>query len=345
MAQGDKDGDKQLSKSELMDVAGAWFDKLDSGHTGKLTQEQLISKLAELFPAPPAATPDGSARPGQAPGGLPTSVTPEVLGPILFAVADGDKDGILTSAEFKQTFGSWFDRWDGDKTGKLSEDSLRRGLEAALPRSNTPERTPTLDARARPGRAESVRGPEAPRESGQSAGLGSTNRLQTAGPPPDAAGAPKSRREFAAFKIITDRNIFNPNRRPSRRDSEPEARPKSVDTLTLVGTLSYEKGEYAFFDGSSGELRQVRSPGEMVVGYKVAAISPGAVTLQSGTNNLQLRVGMELRREEQGEWQVVQGSGPPDTTAQTTSPSSSEGSDDDSDIVRRLMKQREQELK
>ena len=34
--QGDKDGDKKLSKTEFAALAGTWFDKLDADKAGKL---------------------------------------------------------------------------------------------------------------------------------------------------------------------------------------------------------------------------------------------------------------------------------------------------------------------
>jgi hypothetical protein len=63
-----------------------------------------------------------------------------------------------------------------------------------------------------------------------------------------------SRSDYTSFRIIAERNIFNPNRsgRAGRNATrrEPEKR-KRVESFALVGTLSYEKGQFAFFDGAS----------------------------------------------------------------------------------------------
>ncbi|MBM3847524.1 MAG: hypothetical protein FJ405_14730, partial [Verrucomicrobia bacterium] len=49
--------------------------------------------------------------------------------------------------------------------------------------------------------------------------------------------------DFRAFKIVSDRNIFNPNRSPRGSRTEGESRkPPKVETLSLVGVLEYEKG-------------------------------------------------------------------------------------------------------
>jgi outer membrane protein assembly factor BamB len=47
---------------------------------------------------------------------------------------DADKDGSLTPEELKTTFAKWFSDWDTAKTGAVTEDQIREGLNAALPR-------------------------------------------------------------------------------------------------------------------------------------------------------------------------------------------------------------------
>jgi hypothetical protein len=61
--------------------------------------------------------------------------------------------------------------------------------------------------------------------------------------------------DFASFQIIGQRNIFDPNRVPHRRSSAPAAR--VVDSFSFVGTMSYAKGTFAFFDGTSPDFRKV----------------------------------------------------------------------------------------
>src|SRR5262245_49763727 len=62
-----------------------------------------------------------------------------------------------------------------------------------------------------------------------------------------------------AFRLIADRNIFNPNRSgrtPEREYTrrEPERRVRT-ESLALVGTMSYDHGLFAFFDGSNSDYR------------------------------------------------------------------------------------------
>src|SRR5205823_4454217 len=58
------------------------------------------------------------------------------VGPGFFTAADTDKDGSLTRAELKGTFEKWFAEWDSEKSGSITEEKLRDGLNAALPRPN-----------------------------------------------------------------------------------------------------------------------------------------------------------------------------------------------------------------
>lgn len=113
----------------------------------------------------------------------------------------------------------------------------------------------------------------------------------------------RTRLDYLAFRIIPDRNIFNPNRAPRRPFTRtPSAPPKVTQTFSLLGTMSYEKGAIAFFDGSSYEYRKALKPGDAIAGYKVADIALNSVKLTSGTNEVELPVGREMRREDQGQW-------------------------------------------
>jgi hypothetical protein len=155
--------------------------------------------------------------------------------------------------------------------------------------------------------------------------------------------------EFSRFNLIAERNIFNPDRagRSSRPRAE-ERRARRVDTISLVGTLSYEKGPFAFFDGSDRDYQKVLPPGNEIAGFRIADINGHTVKLESGTNTITLTVGMQLRREEDQDWQVVGGdaAGPESSASNAASGASSASSEsEENDIVKRMMQQREQELK
>ncbi len=176
--------------------------------------------------------------------------------------------------------------------------------------------------------------------------------------------------DYSDFRIVTERNIFNPRRyaRSGPRPAQPSAR---VDAFTLVGTMTYEKGPFAFFEGTSSEYRKVLKPTEIIAGYKVTNIAFNSVKLADQTNEIQLAVGMQMRREENGPWQVSSATQPlPQSSAElaTAGPSRSgdssaaaaavsqpaAGADTEGtasnaagaadDVLRRLMQRREQEM-
>ena len=159
--------------------------------------------------------------------------------------------------------------------------------------------------------------------------------------------------DYASFKIIVDRNIFDPNRWP-HKEKPPQvvSRSKSFDSLTLVGIMSYEKGTFAFFDGTSSEYKKALKLTDSIAGYKVTNIAPHGVKLASGTNELELSVGAQLRREEDGPWLLTGqstsyaatlASTSTNAAAATTTGSDAASGGAESDILKRLMLKREKE--
>ena len=196
--------------------------------------------------------------------------------------------------------------------------------------------------------------------SGQGGGSGSASdysRRSDSSPSNAAKGTngALAKLDYSTFKIIVDRNIFDPNRFP-HRPGEPVIRqaPLTVDSLTLVGTMTYEKGTFAFFDGSSSDYKKALKLTDVIAGYKVANIAPKGVTLAAGTNELQLSVGAQLRREEGGPWLLpgqsssyaatfASASTNAAATTTTTSSDAASGGAAESEIIKRLREKREKE--
>ena len=182
-----------------------------------------------------------------------------------------------------------------------------------------------------------------------------------------------TRLDSSSFRVISERNIFNPNRSPRyapRTERREYRRPNRVDSLSLVGTMSYEKGQFAFFDGSSYEFRKTLKPSDSIAGYKVIAVGRDRVLLAAGTNALELKVGTQMRREDEGAWHVGDRSDAYPSVGSTAGSTSSSASDvagtastsgttntaassaeapaaasgDAAEILKRLMQRREQEM-
>ena len=205
------------------------------------------------------------------------------------------------------------------------------------------------------------------RDRGDNGGSASASTTSTNG-----AATAREGTDFESFQLIPDRNIFNPNRsaRASRTNREPPPRETRVDTLALVGSMSYTKGDFAFFDGSSSEFRRVLKAGDSIAGFQLRSIGRNSVQLESAGKTQELAIGSHFRREEAGEWQLVAESAPassfasggagrgsrPGSATGESKDSSSTGADtatattSDSgggadDVLQRLMKKREQEMK
>lgn len=176
-------------------------------------------------------------------------------------------------------------------------------------------------------------------------GLGAPASASREAAPASRAASDPGHGEYTSFNLISERNIFNSARmsRAARARGE-ERKPNRVDTLTFVGVISYEKGPFAFFDGSSDEYRKVLEPGKSIAGYKVLEVNPDTVKLESGTNTVSLNIGMQLRRDDEGDWQIS-GESPAASASSASGSSSMSSAADETDIVKRMMQQREQELK
>ena len=119
--------------------------------------------------------------------------------------------------------------------------------------------------------------------------------------------------------------------------------------------MSYEKGRFAFFDGSSSEYRKSVKPGDSIAGYKVANVTANKVTLESGDKKVELPVGGQMKRVDEGEWQVnkspesfasTNGSSSSSSSATSSSTSgeskSGSSSDEENPILKKLLEQRRQ---
>lgn len=125
----------------------------------------------------------------------------------------------------------------------------------------------------------------------------------------DDASAPAPQKlDEAAFRIIAERNIFNANRSGGRVQLATR-RPARIETVTLVGTMAYERGTFAFFDGSSSEFSKVIQANGVIAGHKLVNVRTAGVTLEADGKQFELPVGSQLRREDAGAWLVTEATG------------------------------------
>jgi len=172
--------------------------------------------------------------------------------------------------------------------------------------------------------------------------------------------------DYGAFsQFIAQRNIFDPSRYPKEiRSSRPRTRIHSyAPEFSLAGTMTYEKGIFAFFNGNNDELKRVLQVNGTIAGYSVTDITvTNATLLGTDKKEISLKIGDRMEQQNNG-WQLVPlelagsdaGSG---IAGSSTSPNgnSTEGSDNsapaapsaslgNNDVLKRLMQLREQENK
>jgi hypothetical protein len=169
--------------------------------------------------------------------------------------------------------------------------------------------------------------------------------------------------QFSRF--ITDRNIFDPTRYP-RGGSTQIKRPQNhrptagAPYVTLVGTMSYEKGMFAFFDSNNQDMKKIIGAGEEIGIYTVKDISKNMVTLAGkDKKEFTMKVGEQMRQES-GVWMVTEavdsGSPAPAEATASEGDSSTGGTDaqpaeaatpssnlEANDVLKRLMELRAKE--
>ena len=155
--------------------------------------------------------------------------------------------------------------------------------------------------------------------------------------------------DFAYFKPIPDRNIFNPNRMTHdvRTNQADSVVTPPIDAFALVGTMTYEKGTFAFFSGPKADYQKVLQRNGEIAGFTLSAIKPDAVILANSNSTIEVQVGAQLQRDAAAGWRLVTNI-MTQTTYQVTAPATLSSAGDvggpASDVLKKMMQKREQEL-
>lgn len=117
------------------------MDQLDGKSEGKIPGSPFGGPGGPF--SPPGVPPNGG--PGGSPGfpggpgfqggsGMRPMGIGNVLAPAVIAAADSNRDRQIENDEWKLITDKWFQQWDKDKDGKLSDSELTTGLNTLLPR-------------------------------------------------------------------------------------------------------------------------------------------------------------------------------------------------------------------
>jgi len=172
----------------------------------------------------------------------------------------------------------------------------------------------------------------------------------------------------ALARRVAERNIFDPDRQPrTRGESRPIPKPvvavaADAPEMGLVGVMTFPKGTFAFFDGNAAEYRKTLQLQALIAGHTVTAITPQSVTLsESNGPPVLLKVGQRLRKDAEGVWKLAAGgtgeaftrssgsvgagSGAASSSSSSSATSTTEDPPGSDEILKRLLKKREQEMK
>jgi len=175
------------------------------------------------------------------------------------------------------------------------------------------------------------------RVAGLALGVGFSAAAQTTNSPAATNSAPSapahaesSSQGFdePAFHLVTERNIFNANR-SGGKVVLPSQRPARIEYFTLVGTMAYEKGVFAFFEGSNSEFTKVMKANGVIAGHKLMDIYASSVKIEADGKEIELPVGSQMRREDEGTWHLAETSrsgGSSDTSSRNGDSSSRDSS-------------------
>lgn len=164
--------------------------------------------------------------------------------------------------------------------------------------------------------------------------------------PVKATGTGPIYASFDTFRIIDERNIFDPNRVGQVARSAND-QPRG-DTITLVGTMHYEKGLFAFFDGSNASFQKALHETETIAQYTVTHIANDGVELMRDGQRLSLKIGQQLQRPVGGDWSVMALDTTRNEIASTSNSDVTTPSiipPDAPDTLKRLMEQRQKQLR
>ncbi len=167
---------------------------------------------------------------------------------------------------------------------------------------------------------------------------------------PAARGA-ESSAGFGAFSLLRSRNVFDPDRRAARSETESSqvktttaARPNFI---TLTGTMVTATKTLAFFTGSKAEFSKVLAVGETIADLKVASIRAGEVQLEKDAKPVALAVGAQLpvagTLPAEPPPQKDAGATAPEKKAEPPADAAATPAGDKSDVLRRMMERRKKE--
>ena len=110
---------------------------------------------------------------------------------------------------------------------------------------------------------------------------------------------------LASFKLIQERNIFDPERRrPREIRRERPVEPPREESFTLLGTMSYGERILAFFEGTQRDWSGAVELGKEVAGHTLKEVGFDNVLLELKGETLALQVGAGRSKRGDADWET-----------------------------------------
>jgi len=110
---------------------------------------------------------------------------------------------------------------------------------------------------------------------------------------------------LASFKLIQERNIFDPERRrPREIRRERPVEPPREESFTLLGTMSYGERILAFFEGTQRDWSGAVELGKEVAGHTLKEVGFDNVLLELKGEVLSLQVGAGRSKRGDADWET-----------------------------------------
>lgn len=150
--------------------------------------------------------------------------------------------------------------------------------------------------------------------------------------------------------------MFNAHRIGLAPRTAREGRDVSGDMVTLVGTLIDQKRAVAFFDSADPRYRRVLKEGaRLPSGHTLKKVEPDGITISRDNATARVQVTQRLHRMDNGDWEILQpesgvalasgASAVVDPTKPAAASAMPVIPPNASDALRRLMEQRQKQLK
>jgi Ni,Fe-hydrogenase III small subunit len=172
------------------------------------------------------------------------------------------------------------------------------------------------------------------------------------------AQAPAPAQGFDAYRIVVQRNIFDPERQPIATGGAVQARvveppPKASDYIILTGVMVDNGKALAFFSGSQPAYDKVTEVNGDIAGAKVTKIAPGGIEVARAGRKIVVAVGQTVPFDDS-----APGAPPADATLASAAAPAMTGTTGAADlppatpplpgnlteVMRRMMERREHEL-